>query len=201
MPYPLNPTPKKAFSLLQEGNQRFVQNRAIFRDYKQEIRKTSAIQKPFAAVLSCSDSRTPVELIFDQGLGDIFSIRVAGNVLNSDILGSLEFAMGLKSVKVILVMGHTQCGAVMGACQGTATGHVVPLVKKIQPAIIQEQTVTRNRTHYNREFVNKVGIIHVQRTLSEIPVQSDLIRSLASRNEILLKGAMYHMETGEVVFL
>lgn len=194
-------SPDKALSLLQEGNKRFVEEKRLRRNLMQEVKRNTRVQEPFAAILSCSDSRTPVEMIFDQGLGDIFSIRIAGNVVNNDILGSLEFACSLNSIKIILVMGHTQCGAIMGACDLVDRGHLTGLLEKIKPAIDQETTVTSNRTSGNITFVNKVGALHVQHILNLIPFQSPLIQSRVSKYDILLKGAMYHLETGQVVFI
>ena len=138
-------TPVVALRLLQDGNKRFENNLKINRNLLQQAHETSGSQHPFAVILSCIDSRTSVELIFDQGLGDVFSVRVAGNVLNEDILGSMEYACKVAGAKIIVVLGHTQCGAIRGACDHVEMGNLTALLNKIQPAISEENSETENR--------------------------------------------------------
>src|SRR5688572_30249815 len=149
-------TPDKALTILKDGNERFINNLKANRNLLQQVNETAAGQFPFATILSCIDSRTSAELIFDQGLGDVFSIRVAGNILNEDILGSMEFATNVVGTKIIMVLGHTKCGAIVGACNHVEMGNLTTLLKKIEPAIFSEKQTTNNRTGSNIAFVNNV---------------------------------------------
>jgi len=193
-------TPTKVIELLKEGNKRFVNNLKINRNLLQQVNETSDGQHPFALILSCIDSRTSAELIFDQGLGDIFSCRIAGNILNEDILGSMEFACKVAGSKVIVVLGHTKCGAIKGACDDVELGNLTTLLKKIKPAIEAEVTTKQNRNASNTEFVEHVAELNVQQTLKQIPVQSPVIGELVLEGKIALIGAMYNVETGVVEF-
>src|SRR6218665_4121854 len=150
-------TPEMALNLLNEGNKRFVSNLKINRNLLQQANETSDGQHPFAVILSCIDSRTSAELIFDQGLGDIFSVRIAGNIINEDILGSMEFACKVAGAKFIVVLGHSKCGAIKGACDHVELGHLSGLLHKIQPAINAETATTENRTSSNAPFVEEVS--------------------------------------------
>src|SRR5215217_7426270 len=161
-------SPDIALELLQQGNERFMQNLKSNRNLLQQVNETADGQFPFAAILSCMDSRTSAELIFDQGLGDIFSIRIAGNVLNDDILGSMEYATKVVGTKLILVLGHTRCGAIMGACDHVQMGNLTQLLDKISPAINSETTTTENRNSKNREFVGNVTELNVTHTIDRI---------------------------------
>ena len=161
-------TPKMALTLLKEGNKRFINNLKINRNLLQQANETSDGQHPFAVVLSCIDSRTSAELIFDQGLGDIFSVRIAGNIINEDILGSMEFATKVAGSKIIMVLGHTKCGAIKGACDHVEMGNLTALLSKIRPAVDDEMTVKDNRNSGNAEFVEKVSVINVTRTIKSI---------------------------------
>ena len=161
-------TPTRAIDILKEGNNRFVNNLKVNRNLLQQANETSDGQHPFAVILSCIDSRTSVELIFDQGLGDVFSIRIAGNILNEDILGSMEFGCKVAGAKVIVVLGHTKCGAVKGACDHVEMGNLTALLTKIRPAVDDEKTTTENRTSANGEFVEKVAALNVKRTVKSI---------------------------------
>jgi carbonic anhydrase len=193
-------TPATALEILKEGNQRFVNNLKANRNLLQQVNETSAGQFPFATILSCIDSRTSAELIFDQGLGDIFSIRIAGNILNEDILGSMEFATKVVGTKIIVVLGHTKCGAIVGACNHVELGNLTTLLNKIQPAIVNEKTITENRDGSNREFVNKVTDIHVHLTIERIRKESPIVAELEQQGSIKIVGGMYDVETGHVTF-
>lgn len=195
-----NLTPATALEILKEGNQRFINNLKANRNLLQQVNETSAGQFPFATILSCIDSRTSAELIFDQGLGDIFSIRIAGNILNEDILGSMEFATKVVGTKIIVVLGHTKCGAIVGACNHVELGNLTTLLNKIQPAIAQETTVNDNRNGTNSEFVDKVTDIHVHLTIDRIRKESPIIAELEREGSIKIIGGMYDVETGQVTF-
>ena len=166
----------------------------------QQVNETSSGQFPFATVLSCIDSRTSAELIFDQGLGDIFSIRIAGNILNEDILGSMEFATKVVGTKLILVLGHTKCGAIVGACNHVEMGNLTTLLNKVQPAIYNEKTTTENRTGSNPDFVSNVTEINVHLTIDRIRRESPIIAELEKNGEIRIAGGIYDVETGKVEF-
>lgn len=193
-------TPVQAIELLKKGNERFVNNLKANRNLLQQVNETSDGQFPFAFILSCIDSRTSAELIFDQGLGDIFSCRIAGNVLNEDILGSMEFACKVAGSKVVVVLGHTRCGAVKGACDDVKLGHLTHLVEKIKPAVEAEKSVANNRTSSNLEFVDKVADINVHLVMKQIREQSPIINEMLKKGEISLIGGMYDVETGVVEF-
>ncbi len=195
-------TPRKALDLLQKGNSRFVSNLKANRNLLEQVNETSEGQWPFAIVLSCIDSRTSAELIFDQGLGDIFSVRIAGNIVNTDILGSMEFACKLAGSKLIVVLGHTKCGAVKGACDHVEMGNLTELLSKLQPAVYAERETTdpdlRNST--NGEFVENVSAINVRRSVKNIIERSFIIEQMVESGEIGVVGAMYDVETGKVEF-
>jgi carbonic anhydrase len=193
-------TPENAIELLKAGNQRFVNNLKVNRNLLQQVNETSAGQYPFACILSCIDSRTSAELIFDQGLGDIFSCRIAGNILNEDILGSMEFACKLAGSKVIVVLGHTKCGAIKGACDQVKLGNLTALLSKVQPAIEAETITLGDRTGTNAAFVENVAALNVHLTLKEIVKRSTVISDLLKQRRIALVGAMYNVETGVVEF-
>ena len=194
-------TPAKALTFLKEGNERFRANLRVSRNLLQQINETREGQFPFATILSCIDSRTGAELIFDQGLGDIFSIRLAGNVVNEDVLGSMEFSCRVAGARLVVVLGHSQCGAIKGACDGVQLGNLSSLLNKIQPAVYRERTETRDRTSKNTEFVERVAEIHVRRSVASIIEQSVVLREMIEKGQIALVGAMYSVETGEVTFL
>jgi carbonic anhydrase len=196
-----NLSPEQAIMLLQDGNKRFVRNLKINRNLLQQVNETSDGQYPFAAILSCIDSRTSAELIFDQGLGDVFSIRIAGNVLNEDVLGSLEFATKVSGSRVIVVLGHTKCGAIQGACNNVQLGNLTGLLNKIKPAIEKEDQIKVNRNGQNPEFVDRVGHVNVELTISEMLKQSPIIYEMYKDKSIAIIGGMYDIETGVVSFL
>ena len=193
-------TPKQALDFLKEGNIRFLTNLKINRNLLKQANQTSDGQFPFATVLSCIDSRTSAELIFDQGLGDIFSIRIAGTILNDDILGSMEYACGIANSKIIVVLGHTQCGAVISACNNLKSGHLTGLLNKITPAINQETTTKIERNGQNLTFVNNVSAINVNLTINQIRKQSNILVDLEKEGTIIIVGGLYNIETGEVTF-
>lgn len=193
-------TPEQGLELLREGNKRFVSNLKANRNLLQQANETSEDQHPFAIILSCIDSRTSAEIIFDQGLGDIFSVRIAGNVMNEDILGSMEFACKVAGSKVITVLGHSNCGAIKGACDRVEMGNLTSLLAKIRPAIDEEKTVTESRDSSNDEFVEKVTEINVKRTLQSIVQRSPILKEMLEKREILLVGGVHNIATGEVDF-
>jgi carbonic anhydrase len=193
-------TPQMALEYLKEGNARFLNNLKASRNLLKQVNQTSDGQFPFAAVLSCIDSRTSAELIFDQGLGDIFSIRIAGNVLNDDILGSMEYACGVANSKIIVVLGHTKCGAIIGACSNYTGGYLTGLLSKIKPAIDLETYTKIDRNGDNIRFVNNVSEINVQLTMEQVRQKSTLLRNLEKDGKIMIIGGFYEIETGEVSF-
>jgi carbonic anhydrase len=193
-------SPQRALEILQSGNERFVNNLKVNRNLLQQVNETGAGQWPFAAIVSCMDSRTSAELIFDQGLGDIFSIRIAGNIINDDILGSLEFAAKVAGCKLIVVLGHTKCGAVKGACDHVQLGHLSKLLAKIEPAVQQEKDTQDNRTSENPAFVENVAEINVRRSVQEVIQNSEIIKDLINEGKVGIIGAMYDVATGLVKF-
>lgn len=195
-----NMTPKKALEFLREGNKRFMGNLMSNRDLLQQANETVNGQWPFATILSCIDSRTSAELIFDQGLGDIFSVRIAGNIVNTDILGSMEFACKVAGSKLIVVLGHTKCGAVKGACDHVEMGNLTELLSKIQPAVYEEKVTTTERNSNNSTFVENVSEINVKRSVKNILERSSILKQMFDNGEIGIVGAMHNLETGEVVF-
>ncbi|MFZ2407602.1 MAG: carbonic anhydrase family protein [Methylobacter sp.] len=193
-------TPAMALDLLKEGNKRFVNNLKVNRNLLQQANETSDGQHPFAVILSCIDSRTSVELIFDQGLGDVFSVRIAGNIINEDILGSMEYGCKVAGSKIIVVLGHTKCGAIKGACDHVEMGNLTALLSKIQPAVYDEKTVTENRHSDNSEFVEKVAAINVKRTVHAIIERSPILKEMIEAGEIEIIGGNHDLLTGEVSF-
>jgi len=193
-------SPRKALELLKEGNNRFVNNLKLHRDLLEQVNDTRDGQWPFATILSCIDSRTSAELIFDQGLGDVFSIRIAGNVANTDILGSMEFACKVAGSKLIVVLGHSKCGAVKGACDHVEMGNLTELLSKLQPAVYEEQQTQGDRSSKNGQFVENVAEINVKRTVKSIIQRSFILEQMIENGEIGIIGAMYNIETGMVEF-
>ena len=197
-----NTTPLRALEILREGNQRFVNNLKANRDLLQQANLTRDGQWPFATILSCIDSRTSAELIFDQGLGDIFSVRIAGNIVNTDILGSMEFACKVSGSKLIVVLGHTSCGAVKGACDHVEMGNLTELLAKLQPAVYQERTVKDidQRNSKNKAFVENVAHINVVRSVRSIVDRSYILEKMIEEEQIGVIGAMHDLESGVVEF-
>ncbi len=194
-------SPALAVELLKKGNERFVKNNFISRDYQSQIQQTSKGQYPFAAIVSCIDSRIPTEIVFDQGIGDIFNARIAGNFVNEDILGSLEFACKLAGSKVIVVMGHTSCGAVKGACDHAKLGNLTQMLDKIAPAVQAIKTADgEDRSSKNIDFVNKVSKKNVELTIENIKKSSPVLKEMLDDGDIKIIGAMYDVASGEVSF-
>jgi carbonic anhydrase len=194
-------SPKMALELLKEGNKRFINNLKLNRNLLQQANNTSDGQHPFAVILSCIDSRTSAELIFDQGLGDVFSIRIAGNIINEDILGSMEFGCKVAGSKLIVVMGHTKCGAIKGACDGVEMGNLTSLLSKISPSITQEESIKTNRTSSNDSFVEKVNILNINHAIARIKEESSILKDMIDDGSCAIIGAHHNIETGEVTFL
>lgn len=194
-------TPRMALEILKEGNDRFVKNLKAQRDLLGQVNATREGQWPCATILSCMDSRTSAELIFDQGLGDIFSIRIAGNIVNTDIIGSMEFACKVAGSKLIVVLGHTKCGAVKGACDHVEMGNLTELLSKLQPAVYEEKTTkAEQRNSKNPQFVENVSSINVNRSVKSIIERSYIIEQMVESGEIGVVGAMYNIDTGLVEF-
>lgn len=195
-------TPQKSLQYLKEGNLRFQNNLKANRNLLEQVNDTSEGQFPFATILSCIDSRVSAELVFDQGLGDIFSVRIAGNFVNEDILGSMEFACKLAGTKLIVVLGHTACGAVKGACDDAKMGNLTKLVAKIKPAVnaVSEPKDVSLRNSKNSEFVDNVAKVNVQLTIDRIHAESPILTEMEKNGEIMIIGAMYDINTGEVNF-
>ena len=194
-------TTRDAICLLKKGNDRFLKDKLLNRDYKGQISNSSNGQYPFAIVLSCIDSRVPVETILDQGIGDLFSVRVAGNVVSKDVLGSIEYACKYAGVKLIVVLGHTSCGAVKGACDGLEDGNLTHLLKKIKPAIdITKTLVNENRDSSNINFVNKVANNNLLNSIGDIKSKSIILKDMIESNKISICSALYNVETGIVNF-
>ncbi len=193
-------TPRKALELLKEGNNRFINNLKAHRNLLEQVNDTRDGQWPFATILSCIDSRTSAELIFDQGLGDIFSVRIAGNIVNTDILGSMEFACKVAGSKLIVVLGHSKCGAVKGACDHVEMGNLTELLSKLQPAVYQEKTIEGERNSTNSQFVENVAEINVKRSVKSIIQRSYVLEQMLENGEIGIVGGMHNIDTGKVVF-
>jgi carbonic anhydrase len=195
-------TPQKSLQYLKEGNKRFQNNLKTNRNLLEQVNDTSDGQFPFATILSCIDSRVSAELVFDQGLGDIFSVRIAGNFINEDILGSMEFGCKLAGTELIVVLGHTSCGAIKGACDHARLGNLTALIKKIEPAVeaVKEPQDESLRNSSNLEFVDNVAAKNVQMAIENIRKNSPILAEMENRNEIMIVGAMYDLTNGSVSF-
>lgn len=192
-----NLTPKDAHKILVEGNNRFVQNLKAQRNLQDQVFETSKGQYPFAVILSCIDSRVPAELVFDQGIGDIFSARVAGNIINEDILGSMEYACKVAGSKIVVVMGHTKCGAVTAACQNVKLGNITPLLHKIKPAV---DIIKVERGEFDEEAIEEVALANVKISIDRIREESPILLEMEENNEIEIVGAIYDVSNGKVDF-
>ncbi len=186
---------------MREGNQRFLNKAPFNRNLIEQQKETSTGQYPFAVTLSCIDSRTSVEQIFDLGIGDVFSARVAGNVVNDDVIGSMEFACKVAGSKLIVVLGHSHCGAVKGACDQVELGKLTTLLEKIKPAVEKESTITEGRNSENIEFVNKVTHLNIHESIQNILNGSSVLKEMVDNKEIEIVGALHNIETGKVEFL
>jgi carbonic anhydrase len=196
-------SPNKSIEILKDGNQRFVANKMTSRDLLDQVNDTASGQYPFATILSCIDSRVSAELIFDQGVGDIFSARVAGNIVNEDLLGSIEFACKLAGTKVLVILGHTACGAVKGACDDAKLGNLTILLNKIKPAVnaVKEPADANLRNSANIDFVNEVAVKNVHMTIENTRNMSPVLKEMEDNGEIKIVGAMYDIKNGKVTFL
>ena len=186
-----------ALELLKEGNSRFTANNEVKRDLLNQVNETSAGQYPFAVVLSCIDSRVPVETIFDQGIGDVFSARVAGNVINEDVLGSIEYGCKVAGSKVVVVLGHSKCGAVTAACKGVELGNITALLSKIQPAVNE---IKKTTDEFDAAAIESVAVKNVELSIEQIRSESPILSEMESKGEIIIVGAIYDVENGKVVW-
>ena len=193
-------TPAAALALLKEGNGRFVNNLRANRNLLRQVNETSDGQFPFAVVLSCIDSRVSAELVFDQGLGDIFSVRIAGNFVNDDILGSMEFACKVSGSKLIMVLGHTRCGAIKGACDDVQLGYITAMLGKIRPSV-QATPCEGERSSKNEPFVDAVALTNVQATMKHITERSPILEKMVTSGEIAIAGGVYDVQNGTVEFI
>jgi carbonic anhydrase len=195
-------SPAQAIEMLRQGNRRFLEKKPFDRDLHSQVRQTSGGQYPFAAVLSCIDSRVPVEIVFDQGIGDIFSARVAGNFVNEDILGSIEYSCKVAGSKAVVVLGHTSCGAVKGACDHVELGHITQMLEKIMPAVNAVKTPEgTDRSSANKDFVNRVVQKNVELTVQDIKNKSEVLKEMYDNGEIDIVGAIYDVGSGKVLLL
>ena len=193
-------TPAKALAKLEAGNARFVAEEMEHRDWPQQRAATAAGQYPFAVVLSCIDSRVSSEIIFDQGFGDIFNARIAGNVLDDEILGSMEFACKIAGAKLIVVVGHSHCGAVKGACSGAQLGHLTGLLEKIQPSVAAAKEKLPGVAATDGKFIEEVAALNVHHVLQQIREQSPVLRELIDSGQVALVGGIYDLDSGKVQF-
>lgn len=196
-------SPKEALDILIEGNQRFINNYQSDKDFQSLVQITKEKQHPFASILSCSDSRAPTELLFDQALGDVFSVRLAGNIASDKAIGSIEFSTKYLGAKLVVVMGHTSCGAVKAACDDFKDGHIGEIINFIKPSIRYEKTVTNktDRCSANPDFVEKINRLNVKHQIETIIRQSDIIDDMLENKQIAIVGAVYDLATGKVNFL
>ncbi|CAD5258143.1 Carbonic anhydrase [Imperialibacter sp. EC-SDR9] len=193
-------TPAKALAFLKEGNQRFQNNLKANRNLLEQVNDTSEGQWPFAVILSCIDSRVSAELVFDQGLGDIFSVRIAGNFVNEDILGSMEFACKIAGSKLVVVLGHSKCGAIKGVCDNVTMGNLTALMSKLKPAADAVKEPSENRNSGNSEFVENVAAMNVRMTMKNVKDRSPILKDMLDKGDIGIVGGMYDVETGIVRF-
>lgn len=195
-------TPDKALQFLREGNERFQNNLKANRNLLEQVNETRDGQFPFATILSCIDSRVSAELVFDQGLGDIFSVRIAGNFVNEDILGSMEFASKLAGTKLIVVLGHTSCGAIKGACDDAKLGNLTSMLAKIKPAVqaVDEPKDASLRNSQNLDFVDNVAVQNVKMAIDNIRMKSPVLKEMEDNKEIKIVGGMYDISDGSVTF-
>lgn len=192
--------PKEVLQKLVDGNKRFVDGKMIERNYKEQVKESAKGQYPYAVVLSCLDSRTSTELIFDQGIGDVFNARIAGNFVNTDILGSMEFACKAAGAKLIAVIGHSKCGAVKGACDNIQLGNLTNVMNEIKPAVESTTNITGERNSKNDVFVEAVAKQNVILAMQEIREKSEILREMEQKGEIMIVGGMYDLNSGKVEF-
>jgi carbonic anhydrase len=193
-------TPDEALARLKEGNQRFVRGQSLLRDYPAQVKATSTGQYPFAVVLSCIDSRTTPEIVFDQGIGDLFVARVAGNYAPVDVIGSIEFATKVSGAKLVVVMGHTECGAIKGACDNVELGNLTTVIQALRPAVDEVKTDDVDRSSKNKKFVLLVTEANIRRTVAKLRSESPILKDLEQSGQIKIVGALHDISTGEVTF-
>ena len=191
-------TPQSALEMLKDGNKRFLDNNKADRDLHQQVKDTTTGQFPLAVVLSCIDSRVPVEIVFDQGIGDVFSARLAGNVINEDVLGSMEYSCKVAGSKVVLVLGHTKCGAVTAACKHTELGNVTALLSKIMPAV---DALVKPDAELTSEIIEEVVVLNVKNGIDQIRKDSPILKEMEDNGEITIVGGVYDISNGQVEFL
>ena len=194
-------TPQEALDILIEGNYRFANNLTANKDLHNFAMMNKDKQHPFVSMLSCSDSRAPVEMLFDQALGDVFSVRLAGNIASDKAIGSLEFGCKYLGSKLIVVLGHTGCGAVKAACDDFRDGHIGEIINLIKPAVRLEKSIPQNRNSSNADFVAKVCELSVQVQMDEIIHTSDILQDMVDSKQIAIVGGIYDLVTGEVRFM
>ncbi len=194
-------TPQEALQMLKDGNKRFVSGKTLDRNLLEQTAMTAKGQYPFAVILGCVDSRASAELVFDAGLGDFFSARIAGNFVNTDILGSMEFATKVAGAKLIVVMGHTKCGAIKGACDNVELGNLTHLISEIRPAVENVTNIEGERNSGNNAFVEAVAVENVRLAIKEIQESSPILAEMEKKGEIIIVGAMHDLETGVVDFI
>ncbi|WP_075590110.1 carbonic anhydrase family protein [Labilibacter marinus] len=192
--------PAMAVQLLKEGNKRFVSGNKISRNLNKQVIESAQGQYPFAAIVGCIDSRVPAEIVFDQGIGDVFNVRIAGNFVNTDILGSLEFSCVVAGSKAIVVMGHSHCGAIKGACDNVELGNLTHMLSNLKPAVDSISGKYENPSSKNHQFVQEVANNNVKFTIEKIRKESEALREMEKEGEIIIVGAMYDVETGKVEF-
>jgi carbonic anhydrase len=192
--------PAEALTLLKEGNQRFIKGENTARDYREQVKATATGQYPFAIVLSCMDSRSTPEIVFDRGIGDLFVIRIAGNFATTDIIGSMEFGANVAGAKLIVVMGHTECGAIKGACDDVKLGNLTSVIQALRPAVDDVKGYQGDRSSKDKQFVQMVAEANVRRTIAKIRAESPILRDMEQAGQIKIVGAMNDLSTGEVKF-
>jgi carbonic anhydrase len=191
-------TPQSVLEMLKDGNKRFLSKKIADRDHHQQVKDTSKGQYPMAVVLSCIDSRVPVEIVFDKGIGDIFSARVAGNIVNEDMLGSMEYSCKVAGSKVVMVLGHTKCGAVTAACKHTELGNITALLSKIKPAVDE---LVKPDVELTSEIIEDVVVLNVKKAIDQIRKESPILKEMEDNREIIIVGSVYDVATGEVNYL
>ncbi|MFP3854707.1 MAG: carbonic anhydrase family protein [Anaerolineales bacterium] len=194
-------TPEEALAELKDGNRRFTHGQNMPRELLDQVHRTGKSQTPFAIVLGCIDSRVPPEIVFDQGIGDIFSARIAGNFINDDILGSMEFATKMAGAKLILVLGHSRCGAIMGAADDAQLGNLTGMLTKLKPAVETVRDIEGPRSSENVEFIDAITQKNVEMTVQAIKERSPVLEEMLEAGEIMLAGAIYDVASGKVDFL
>lgn len=195
-------TPEAALEMLKKGNQRFLDGKPLNRDLHSQVKQTTGGQYPFAVILSCIDSRVPAETVFDQGIGDIFSVRVAGNFINPDVLGSIEYSCKVAGSKLVVILGHTACGAVKGACDDVKLGNITQMLDKLKPAVDAVETPDgTDRSSSNSDFVNKVVSRNVELSIDRLLAESPVLHDMKEAGEIEVVGAVYDVKDGKVTFM